>query len=81
MKSRIPIFLITSCLSLTVAVAQTANNPQGNGAEAVEATRLAEQVVELFAHGKYEEALKPAKACLKIRENYPVPAMYSYESP
>ncbi len=68
MKSRISIFLVTNFLLFVVVVAQTANNPQGNAADAAEATRLAEQVAELYAHRKYEEALKSAKACLKIRE-------------
>jgi TonB family protein len=68
MKSRISILLIINLLHFVVVVAQTANNPQENVADAAEATRLAVQVAELYAHRKYDEALKPAKACLKIRE-------------
>jgi tetratricopeptide (TPR) repeat protein len=69
MKSRILTFFAANLLLLVGVVGQTANNPQGNSAEAAEATRLATQVAELYAQRKYEEALKPAKACLNIREN------------
>jgi TonB family protein len=68
MKSRLSIFFIANLLLFVIVDAQTANNPEENVADAAEASRLAVKVAELYAQRKYDEALKPAKACLKLRE-------------
>ena len=74
-RSLLALAIVSILLTLTCAQSQTPPSSSSlDTAEAIEATRLAVEVTNLFKLGKHKEALPLAKRCLTIREKIFTPA-------